>query len=108
MLNFNGYYHKLDVYTYKLRIYYELNETEPMLALIDSYNHLLSKDKLIPQFKKNEYKSFIRFLGCLIKMRMSNDYSILRKLKAELVSVHCVSCTGWFWDTFSSLEEKYG
>ena len=106
MLKFNGYYHKLDIYTYRLRIYYELNETEPMLSLMDSYSHVLSKDRLIPEFKKIEYKSFIKFLNYLIKIRLNDDYGNLGKLKKELINVHSVSCTGWFWDKFKELEVK--
>jgi len=103
-LKFNGYYHKLDVYCYMLRIYYELNETEPLISLIDTYKHVLSKDRQIPEFKKSEYKSFIKFLGYLIKMKMKDDYSRVTELKRELVKVHSVSCTGWFWEKFTELD----
>ncbi len=101
-LKFNGYYHKLDVYCYMLRVYYELNEMEPLISLMDTYKHVLSKDRQIPEFKKSEYKSFIRFLGYLMRMRMKDDYSRATEFKRELVKVHSVSCTGWFWEKFTA------
>lgn len=103
-LKFNGYYHKLDVYSYMLRIYFELNETEPLLSLMDSFKHTLSRDSRIPLFKRSEYQSFIKFLNYLVKMKVNNDYGKLRQMKSELIDVHCVSCTGWFWDKFKEFE----
>ncbi len=105
-LKFNGYYHKLDVYCYMLRVYYELDDTEPLISLIDSYKHVLSNDKKIPEFKRSEYRSFIKFLNYLIKMKIKDDYSRVSEFKIQLAKVHSVSCTGWFWDKFSELETK--
>lgn len=104
-LKFNGYFHKLDVYCYMLRIYYELNETESMISLIDTFRHVLAKDKTIPDYKISQYKYFLKFLSYLSKMKIRDDYSRLDEYKNELVNIHSVSCSGWFWEKYTELEK---
>jgi hypothetical protein len=102
-LKFNGYFHKLDVYCYLLRIYYELNETESMISLIDTFRHVLANDKTIPDYKISQYKYFLKFLSYLSKMKIKDDYSRLEVYKNELVNIHSVSCSGWFWEKYTEL-----
>ena len=106
-IKYDDYYHKLDMYTFKLRIYYETNADEALLSLVDSYKHFLAKDNFIPGHRMNEYKSFLRFILILIKMKMSGNYSRLTYYKNELLKVHQVNCTGWFIDKFFELERKH-
>lgn len=104
-LKFNGYFHKLDVYCYLLRIYYELNETESMISLIDTFRHVLANDKTIADYKISQYKDFLKFLSYLSKMKIKGDYSRLEEYKNELVNIHSVSCSGWFWEKYTELEK---
>jgi hypothetical protein len=49
--------------------YYELNYLEPAYSLIDSYRHMLEKDKKIEISRKERYKTFLNFYQKLLGMK---------------------------------------
>jgi hypothetical protein len=54
---------------YTMLNYYELNYIESAYSLIDSYRHMLEKDKKIELNRKERYKAFIDFYRKLLVMK---------------------------------------
>lgn len=64
---------KTDVRNLMLQIYYEMNYTEQLLSLMDSYKHFLSSNQQISGFKKNKYSGFVNNIGTLLKFKRKPD-----------------------------------
>lgn len=64
-----------------IQIYYETNQTEPLLPLIDAVKHYLKRHKDILTIHTNRYLSFLNYTNKLINI--NNDKSELRVLKKE-------------------------
>ena len=55
------FYQATFVYNLQLRLYYELDLTEPAINLIDTYKKFFPKHELIPINLKNRYKNFLKY-----------------------------------------------
>jgi len=67
------FYYVTRIKNQELKIYYELNNIENALSLIDSYTHYLNRNKLIPEDLKLRYINFVRSVEKLIKLKLSFD-----------------------------------
>ena len=63
--------------------YYELDEIESLLSLLDSFRIFLKRSKSIPQNRKQHYLNLIRFVRKLVKVRIGDEKAI-EKLKVEI------------------------
>lgn len=61
--------HFFRIRNYTLLNYYELNYIESAYSLIDSYRHMLEKDKKIETSRKERYKAFLNFYQKLLGMK---------------------------------------
>lgn len=77
---------KLDIKSITAMIYFEQNQIESLLSLLDSYKHLLSNNKLLSETYKPFYASFTKSVEKLIKLRDNPDEAELLKLKKEILS----------------------
>jgi hypothetical protein len=87
-----------------LRIYYDLDDIEPALSIIDSYKHFLSKTKQIPEDLYEQYYNFIGFTGKLIKIKTKTETMALDELKEEISSTKLLSFRGWLLEKISEME----
>ena len=85
---------KTDVRNLMLQIYYEMNYTEQLLSLMDSYKHFLSSNQHISGFKKNKYSGFINNIGSLLKLRRKPDSG---KIQIFVESVHTSQASFGDW-----------
>lgn len=65
------YYH-LDSKTLLLKTYFELDDTEGILSLIDSFIIYLSRNKLISTYQRTVYKNLISYTKKLMNLRLKN------------------------------------
>lgn len=65
--------------------YYELDEIEPLLSLMDSFRIYLQRNTKIPQTRKRNYMNLIKFLKKLTKL-YTGDRQGLEKLNSEIDS----------------------
>lgn len=63
--------------------YYELDEIEPLLSLMDSFRIYLQRNTKIPQARKRNYMNLIKFLKKLTKL-YTGDRQGLEKLRVEI------------------------
>ncbi len=54
--------------------YYELNEFESALSLVDSYKHFLKYDKTLSKSEKKRAEDFINILQKMILYKTDPDY----------------------------------
>jgi hypothetical protein len=59
----------------KLKVFYELGETEPVLDLILAFRAFISNDKLMHEEAKETYRRFTYFLEKMIRISL-NDTAI--------------------------------
>jgi len=80
----------------QLVIYYELNYTDELLSLIDSYRHFLNRDKDNTQKNKEQSSEFIRIVSKLLKLKIDNDTESAEMLKKEIVNNAYFNFKEWF------------
>ena len=78
-VDLNHFLFKVDMKNLMLMTYYELNEFEPALSLIDSYKQFLSHDKILTSNRKKQYREFVNTLHKMILYKTS-AISINKKL----------------------------
>ncbi len=82
-VNFENYYIKTGVRNLLLKIYFELKYTESFFSLSDSIRHYLSKDKLIPEDRKESDINFINHVTKLYKYCLEPSKDKLAGLKED-------------------------
>ncbi len=94
---------KTDVRNLMLQIYYEMNYTEQLLSLMDSYKHFLSSNQHISGFKKNKYSGFINNIGSLLKLKRKADTV---RIKAFIETVMATQASFGDWLILKANEIK--
>ena len=77
-----------------LRIYYELDEVEALLSLVDSFKIYLRRNKLVSDSKRQRYLNFIKFTTRLMKIRKGNHKN-LEKLKQDISNTKGIANATW-------------
>lgn len=67
--NFNLSLHKYLIKNLTLKIYYELDETNSIYSLIDSYKHTIKRDKSVPENVKALVNNYTNFVKELLKIK---------------------------------------
>ena len=68
------------------KAYYELNEYEKVLTVLDSFRHYLTTNRFIPAGTKTSYSHFVETLNKIILLRFNKDEFKLAKIIEELKS----------------------
>jgi hypothetical protein len=97
------FYYMTRVKNMLIRIYYELNEIELAISILESYRHFLSKTKVMPEDLYERYINFINFTGKLIKYKTQSLNITLEQLRDDIVSTKLVSYRGWLLSKISDL-----
>ncbi len=83
-VDLNHFLFKVDLKNLMMMTYYQLNEFESALSLIETYKQFLSNDKILSSSRKKQYKEFINIVHKMILYKTSvksiNKYSIEKKL----------------------------
>lgn len=66
-----------DIRFLKFKIFYELDQIEDSLSMIDSFEHFLKKDERINVSIKPAYYGFIKYYKIFIQCKIREDYSLL-------------------------------
>ncbi|MEO8210066.1 MAG: hypothetical protein ABI840_05865 [bacterium] len=87
-INFEHYQLKFQIKNLTLKIYYEQKQYESIFSLIDSYRHILAREKTIPESIKKTILSFIKFLKELSEIKSgkkkSDKWILLKEIDASL------------------------
>jgi hypothetical protein len=84
LANIENPYYKFAVKDLNIKIFYELGYYENILSIIDSYKHLLSKNRLINKDVKKRRVDFLNRLNNLLKIKLDSDIKIAGEFKNSL------------------------
>ena len=101
----NSFYYTTDLYNLQLRIYYELNETESAINLIDTYKHFFTQGKQIPTRYEHEYKKFLKYFEKILKIKIGNSKIEARQLILMLDKEKEIAFKGWLGSKLIELEK---
>lgn len=73
---FEDVFYSIEAKSLLLRIYYEVGETEPLLALCDAFKIYLRRNKLIADNKRELYLNFIKIIARLSKIPKGRKESL--------------------------------
>ncbi len=104
-VEYEYFYFKVDVKTWQLRIYYELNLFEQVTSLVDTFKHFLSKNKsLSPEFRK-PIDEFLKYYIQLFKIKNGDDSFSLKQIESEVSNIPNLSHKGWILRKIIELEK---
>jgi len=98
---------RIDLKNMMLKTYYELNLTENVLSLIDSYRHFLRTDKTISVERKSTYRSFVNITIKLLEARTTGKKSLLTYIESRLRDKKNISNRQWLNEKVSELRQGY-
>jgi len=93
---------KIDVKSWMLKIYYELDYTDSALSLIDSYRHFLSKNKSLSDHSRERHNNYLKFTGELLKIRSGSINGSLDQLADSLKNTVNVVHKDWLAEKINS------
>jgi len=84
-INFSFSLHKFLIKNLTLKIYYELNETNSIYSLIDSFKHTIKRDKSVPENVKALVTNYTNFVKELVRIKQGekNKEDIEARIKKE-------------------------
>lgn len=93
---------KFDLRTLKLLSYYELDYTEQVYSLIDSYKHYIKNSKEANNAGRKSKKLLLNALLILMKIKTGNDLNRITQLNTEVKKLN-VWLQKWFNDKINGL-----
>lgn len=100
-VEFSDVFYHLDSKSLLLRTYYELDEVEPLLSLIDTFRIYLKRNKKISGYQQRVYMNLVRFVKKLVRLRLGSRTSG-SQIKKEIMATPEISDRRWL---LSKLEE---
>lgn len=93
-VEFTDVYYHLDSKVLLLKIYYELDDYEPLLSLIDTFRVYLRRNKLISDYQKLIYTNFARFVKKLTRIKLGSKKPV-KEIEVEIDVVKQIADIGW-------------
>lgn len=100
-VQFTDVYYHLDSKSLLLRIYYELEDWEPLMSLFNTFKIYLKRNKLISEYQRTTYTNLVKFVRKLTRIKMGSKLP-LEKVKYEIEQVKQIADLTWLQ---SKLEE---
>lgn len=72
-IKFDQFIYKLDMKNLSLKIYYELEQFESAISVIDTYKHFIKNNVLVSESKRIMHNNFINYTAKLIKYRTGSN-----------------------------------
>ncbi|NOS83664.1 MAG: hypothetical protein HOP31_00860 [Ignavibacteria bacterium] len=79
----------------QLVIYFEMNYTDELISLIDSYKHFLNRDKEIAEKTKELCSEFIKIVTKLVKIKLDGNIESAELLKNEISKKNYFNFKEW-------------
>ena len=95
--------YKLNSTTFLMGSYYELDEMEALVSILDSFRVYLNRNKEIPTSRKTHYLNMIKIVKKLTRI-LPGDQKMIDKLKAEIEHLNAIASKGWILEKISELE----
>ncbi len=102
-VEFTDVYYHLDSKSLLLRIYYELEDWEPLLSLFNTFKIYLKRNKLISEYQRSTYTNLVKFVRKLARIKMGSKLP-LEKVKQEIAEVKQIADLTWLQSKADELE----
>src|SRR4030095_14823694 len=86
----------------RLMIFYELGWNDQTISAIDAYSHFLRKDKLIAEWRKHYFESFLKVFTKILKLKENPNTKInkdsidaVNELKDQIAHAGLLDTRGW-------------
>jgi hypothetical protein len=99
-------YQKYELKSLTAALYFELNLEEQLLALLDTFRHLISGDTLVPEDRKEPYIRFTRYIRKLYKLKNNFDSAEFDELDFNLKKEKNLLNEEWILNKMKELENK--
>jgi hypothetical protein len=96
---------KLNVKNLSIMNYYELNYTEELISLIDTYKHYLHRDKNITEQARQSNTVFIKFVSALVKVKLNEKNESVVQLRKEIESSPYFNLKDWVLEKIEELRK---
>jgi len=93
-VEFTDVYYHLDSKSLLLRIYYEMEDWEPLISLFNTFKIYLKRNKLISEYQRSTYTNLVKFVRKLTRIKMGSK-SPLQKVKDEINEVKQIADLTW-------------
>jgi hypothetical protein len=101
-INLNHPLLKFRLRNYMLLTYYELNYIEPAYSLLDTYRHMLKKDKKVESKRKQRYSVFLNLYQNLLDIKSGNR-QIEKERVAEDIARKSIYMKQWLMEKAGEL-----
>lgn len=103
IVEFTDVYYHLDSKSLLLKIYYEIEEIEPLFSLISTFIVYLRRSKLISEYQRRIYSNLVKHVKRLAKIKSGSNYS-LEKIKNSVATDSQIADIGWLKSKIEELE----
>lgn len=104
-VEYEDVFYNLDSRVMLLKVYFEMNETEALDSLIDSFRIFLRRNKLISAHHRRNYLNLTRFVKKLSRLR-PDDMARLRKIRAEVADTSQLADADWLRGILDKVEHE--
>jgi hypothetical protein len=98
--------YKYDVYNMKLKVFFDNNEFEGSLDLIETYRKCLLDDKILSEDRKSRYKKFLYYLQKIINYKSSNKKIDISYTNCKLLKETEMYSKEWLIDKYAIFTTK--
>jgi hypothetical protein len=102
-VEFTDVYYHLDSKSLLLKIYYEIEEIEPLFSLISTFSVYLRRSKLISEYQRMIYSNLVKHVKRMAKIKSGSNYS-LDKIKKSVATDSQIADIGWLKNKIEELE----
>lgn len=102
-VEFTDVYYHLDSKSLLLRIYYEMEDWEPLLSLFNTFKIYLKRNKLISEYQRKTYNNLVNFTRKLARIKMGGKLP-LETVKKEIESVKQIADLTWLQSKVQELD----
>lgn len=99
---FSDIFYALDSKSMLLKSYYELEEWEPLLSLLESFRRLLDRNKTISNVQRKLYRQLLRYVRKMVSIKLGGKASA-KALLREIETAKDIADIGWLLEKFAEL-----
>lgn len=102
-VSYNNHYFYLRSKMLLSRLYYDKNELEPIIYLIDAAKHFLKRNKKVTKMNREAFGNFFYFMSKIISLREHKKPNV-KEIKDELIKQTNVSSKEWLLKKLDELD----
>lgn len=95
-VEFRDVLYNLDARRMLLRIYYELEEYDPLMSLLDSFSTYIRRQREVGYHKDN-YLNLIRFVKKMLNSNL-RDHKVRQQIREEIEQTHALAERSWLME----------